>query len=337
MNKPLPSLCCLLGLAVLSAAHAGPRPSYGPQLEGFDYPYPVTRHALSSQGQSLSMAYMDVPPQGEANGRTALLLHGKNFCAATWEQTIAVLSERGFRVIAPDQIGFCRSSKPEGYQFSFAQLAHNTRQLLQALKVERATVIGHSMGGMLASRFALNYPEQVEQLVLVNPIGLEDWQAEGVPYAPIEQLYQAELKTDFDSIKAYQRKFYYNGQWKPEYDRPVEMLAGLYAGEGREIVAWNQAQTSDMVFTQPVIHEFARLQAPTLLLIGNQDRTAPGANRAPQAVAERLGNYPVLARDAAQRIPQATLVTFAELGHSPQIEAPEGFHRALLQGLEARR
>jgi len=186
VNKPLPSLCCLLGLAVLSAAHAGPRPSYGPQLEGFDYPYPVTRHALSSQGQSLSMAYMDVPPQGEANGRTALLLHGKNFCAATWEQTIAVLSERGFRVIAPDQIGFCRSSKPEGYQFSFAQLAHNTRQLLQALKVERATVIGHSMGGMLASRFALNYPEQDEQLVLVNPIGLEDWQAEGVPYAPIE-------------------------------------------------------------------------------------------------------------------------------------------------------
>jgi pimeloyl-ACP methyl ester carboxylesterase len=45
----------------------------------------------------------------------------------------------------------------------------------------------------------------------------------------------------------------------------------------------------------------------------------------------------VLARDAAQRIPQATLVTFAELGHSPQIEAPERFHRALLQGLEARR
>lgn len=336
MKKTMSSLMFAAGLALVPSLHAEQRPVYGPQLEGFSYPHPIERYAFSSQEKALSMAYMDVEPEGKANGRTVVLLHGKNFCAATWQETIAVLSQNGYRVIAPDQIGFCSSSKPQGYQFSFSQLAHNTEALLQSLDVDRVTVIGHSMGGMLAARFALNYPRMVEQLVLVNPIGLEDWQAEGVPYAPIDQMYQSELKTDFDKIKAYQQKFYYNGQWKPEYDRWVNMLAGMYAGEGKEIVAWNQAQTSEMLFTQPVIHEFEKISMPTLLLIGGKDRTAPGANRAPDEVAQRLGNYPELGRQAAALIPEATLVPFPELGHSPQVEAPQAFHKALLRGLKAR-
>ena len=336
MKKAMPSLMFAAGLALAPSLHAEQRPVYGPQLEGFSYPYPIERYDFSSQEKALSMAYMDVEPEGKANGRTVVLLHGKNFCAATWQKTIAVLAQNGYRVIAPDQIGFCSSSKPQGYQFSFAQLAHNTQALLQSLSVDQVTVIGHSMGGMLAARFALNYPNRVEQLVLVNPIGLEDWQAEGVPYASIDQLYQGELKTDFDKIKTYQKKFYYNGNWKPEYDRWVNMLAGMYAGEGKEAVAWNQAQTSEMLFTQPVIHEFEKISMPTLLLIGGKDRTAPGASRAPEEVAQRLGNYPELGRKAAALIPKATLVPFPELGHSPQVEAPQVFHKALLNGLRAR-
>lgn len=332
--KALPLLILASTIALTPALHAEQRPSYGPHLEGFSYPHPLKHHEFSSQRQPLFMGYLDIAPTGEANGRTAVLMHGKNFCAATWEATIEVLSGHGYRVIAPDQVGFCSSSKPEGYQFSFAQLAHNTRALLQSLGVDEVTLIGHSMGGMLASRFALNYPESVEQLVLVNPIGLEDWQAKGVPYASIDELYQGELNTDFDRIKGYQQKFYYDGDWKPEYERWVTMLAGMYAGEGRELVAWNQAQTSEMVFTQPVIHEFDRLEVPTVLLIGGKDRTAPGANRATEEVAERLGDYPELGRRAAAMIPDATLVPFPELGHSPQVEAPEVFHEALLQSLE---
>ncbi|ANF23903.1 alpha/beta fold hydrolase [Stutzerimonas stutzeri] len=336
MKRAISSLMFVAGLALVPALHAEQQPTYGPHLEGFEYPHPIKRFEFSSQRQPLTMAYMDVTPAGKANGRTVVLMHGKNFCAATWEESIAVLSQKGYRVIAPDQIGFCSSSKPEAYQFNFAQLAHNTRALLQSLDIEQATVIGHSMGGMLASRFALNYPQMVEQLVLVNPIGLEDWQEKGVPYAPIEELYQNQLKTDFEKIKAYQQKFYYNGSWKPRYDRWVNMLAGMYAGDGKEIVAWNQALTSDMVFTQPVIHEFDTLSVPTLLLIGGKDRTAPGANRAPEDVAQRLGDYPELGRQAAAMIPDATLVPFPELGHSPQVEAPDVFHEALLDGLKTR-
>lgn len=79
------------------------------------------------------MGYMDVPAKGQANGRSVLLMHGKNFCAATWETTIDALSQAGYRVIAPDQVGFCTSSKPSHYQYSFQQLASNTYALLEHL------------------------------------------------------------------------------------------------------------------------------------------------------------------------------------------------------------
>jgi pimeloyl-ACP methyl ester carboxylesterase len=189
------------------------------------------------------------------------------------------------------------------------------------------------MGGMLAARLALMFPEVTERLVMVNPLGLEDWQAEGVPYAPVDQVYQAELRTTFESIKAYQLKYYYNGRWKPEYDRWVDMAAGLYGGSGRELVAWNQALTADMIFTQPVVHEFGNIRVPTTLMIGGMDRTAPGAARAAPDLAQRLGRYPELGRRAATTIPGATLIEFPELGHSPQVEAPERFHEALLRAL----
>jgi pimeloyl-ACP methyl ester carboxylesterase len=336
MKLLISTLAIATALSVFAPAPVAAQVNYGPQLEGFDYPYPVQPFAFTSQGKSSAMAFMDVAPKSAPNSRTAVLLHGKNFCGATWERTIDVLAQAGFRVIVPDQIGFCASTKPEGYQFSFNQLAANTHALLASRGIARATLIGHSMGGMLAARFAISYPQAVEQLVLVNPIGLEDWQAEGVPYATIDQLYEGELRTSFESIKAYQQRFYYNGQWKPEYDRWVAMLAGMYAGPGRSIVAYNQAQTSDMVFTQPVVHEFGRISTPTLLLIGGRDRTAPGANRAPKEIAERLGNYPELGRRAAKSIPNATLVEFPELGHSPQVEAPDQFHEALLRGIKSR-
>lgn len=321
------------GAAISDAAFADTKPSYGAQLEGFDYPYPIKRFDFTSQGQPVSMAYMDIGPTADPNGRTVVLLHGKNFCGATWEGTIKVLIAAGYRVVVPDQIGFCASTKPKGYQFSFSQLADNTHKLLASLGVEKATVMGHSMGGMLAARYALAYPNDTAKLVMVNPLGLEDWKAKGVPYATIDQMVQGELKTSADSIKAYQLKFYYNGQWKPDYDRWVDMAAGLYAGAGRDIVAYNQAQTSEMIYTQPVVYEFEAIKVPTVLMIGMTDKTAPGANRATPEIAATLGNYAELGKQAAKAIPQAQLIEFPKLGHSPQVESPAEFHEALLKVL----
>ncbi len=186
-------------------------PVYGPELQGFPYPFPVQHFAFTSQGTAMQMAYMDVAPTGPANGRTAVLLHGKNFCAATWEGTIRTLSGAGWRVVAPDQIGFCASTKPAHYQYSFQQLAANTHALLEPLGIARATVIGHSTGGMLGIRYALMYPDATAQLVLVDPIGLEDWKALGVPWIGVDGWYKRELKVSADGIRAYERATYYAG------------------------------------------------------------------------------------------------------------------------------
>jgi pimeloyl-ACP methyl ester carboxylesterase len=278
------------------------------------------------------MAYMDVRP-AQPNGKTVVLLHGKNFCAATWEGTIAPLRDAGYRVVVPDQVGFCKSTKPQAYQFGLHQLASNTHALLGSLGIDRAIVVGHSMGGMLAMRYALMYPGETGGLVLVNPIGLEDWKAKGVPLVTVDQLYQRELKTSFESIKNYQRSTYYAGEWKPDYDRWVSMLAGMYAGDAGQLVAWNQALTSDMVLSQPVIHEIDQITVPTVLMIGQKDTTAIGRDRAPPELAKTLGNYPELGRRAHERIKGSELVAFPELGHSPQVQDPRAFNRALLEQL----
>ncbi|MGY2173563.1 alpha/beta fold hydrolase [Pseudomonas azotoformans] len=331
---PLIRTFCITGLLAVSTAPAFAA-SYGPELQGFEYPYPLKHFEFQSQGKSLQMGYMDVPAKGQANGRSVVLMHGKNFCGATWEGSIKALSDAGYRVIAPDQIGFCSSSKPDHYQYSFQQLATNTHQLLEKLGIQKATILGHSTGGMLATRYALMYPEQTEQLAMVNPIGLEDWKALGVPSLTVDQWYARELKVSADGIRNYQLNTYYVGRWKPEYERWVDMYAGLSNGPGHTLVAWNSALIYDMIFTQPVYYEFTNLQMPTLLLIGTSDNTAIGKDIAPPAVKAKLGDYAVLGKQVAKLIPHATLVEFPGLGHAPQMEEPAQFHKALLQGLNA--
>ena len=89
---------------------------------------------------------------------------------------------------------------------------------------------------MLATRYSLMYPQAVEQLVMVNPIGLEDWKAKGVPWRSVDQWFERELNTSAEGIRNYEQRTYYGGNWKPEYDRWVDMLAGL--NNGRAIARW---------------------------------------------------------------------------------------------------
>jgi pimeloyl-ACP methyl ester carboxylesterase len=302
-------------------------PRFDAVLGGYAYPFEVHFAELREQRQAVSMAYMDVRPD-KPNGHTVVLLHGKNFTASYWEPTIRWLVARGYRVIAPDQIGFGKSSKPAAFQYSFHQLAENTHALLDAAGVKQASVVGHSMGGMLAVRYALMFPECVEKLVLVNPIGLEDWKSV-VPYRTIDQWYEQEMKATADTVREYQRTSYYDGKWKPEYERMIEVAAGVTRHRDYPIVAWASALTYDMIFTQPVVYEFPLLRVPTLLVIGQRDRTALGRAWAPKNVAANLGDYPALGRKAAAAIPGAKLVEIPAVGHLPQVEAFDAYTEAL--------
>ena len=178
----------------------------------FTYPWPVKLYEFKTQhAQTFEMAFMDLAPIGIPNNKTALLMHGRNFCGPTWNATALILSQAGYRVILPDQIGFCKSSKPDRYQFSLLGL-------MEILGIEKVTLIGHSMGGMLATRFSLMFPTNVTELVLVNPIGLEDWKALGIPWQDLDTTYASERVSNYASIRAYEQATYYVGTWSPAYD-----------------------------------------------------------------------------------------------------------------------
>ncbi|RFS17968.1 alpha/beta fold hydrolase [Emticicia sp. C21] len=301
-------------------------------LENYKYPFPVRSITINSQKQELQMVYMDVKPV-KPNGKVIMLLHGKNFNGAYWRQTADALTKAGYRVIIPDQIGFGKSSKPLNYQYSFQDLAKNTRQILDGLGITNVSVLGHSMGGMLATRFVLMYPDIIEKFILVNPIGLEDYKLK-VPYAGIDVTYQKELKQTYESLKKYQQTNYYDGQWKPAYEEWLALIAGWTLNKDYPIIAWNSALTSDMIMTQPVVYEFGKVKAPTLLIIGQRDRTAIGKDSAPKELQSTMGNYPELGRQTQAKIANSKLVPINGVGHLPHIEAFDQFIKPLLDFLK---
>ncbi|WP_272023062.1 alpha/beta fold hydrolase [Olleya namhaensis] len=302
------------------------------QLSNYQYPFPVSTLQLNIQNQDLEMAYMDVKPENY-NGKNIVLFHGKNFNGAYWKTTIDALTKEGYRVIVPDQIGFGKSSKPEHFHYTFQQLAQNTKTLLDTLDVNKTSVLGHSMGGMLATRFALMYPETTDKFILENPIGLEDWKLK-VPYKPVEWWYANELKKNYEGIKKYQLVNYYDNKWKPEYDQWVNLLAGWTLNSSYKTIAWNNALTYDMIFTQPVVYEFKNITAPTLLIIGTRDRTALGKPLVSEDVRKTMGLYSQLGKTTHKAIPNAKLVEIKNVGHLPHIEKFDSFIKPLIEFLK---
>jgi pimeloyl-ACP methyl ester carboxylesterase len=258
-------------------------------LTNYEYPFPVQFLEVNNQRQALKMAYMDIKPDNY-NNKNIVLFHGKNFNGAYWESTIKALTKEGYRVIVPDQIGFGKSSKPDNFQYTFQQLAENTKKLLDDLNIKKTTILGHSMGGMLATRFALMYPETTEKLVLENPIGLEDWKLV-VPYKPVDWWYESELKQNYEAIKKYQMTNYYDGKWNADFQKWAELAAGWTTAPDYNKVAWNSALMYDMIFTQPVLYEFKNIKSPTLLIIGTRDKTAIGKQLVSEEIKKTMGNY----------------------------------------------
>lgn len=300
-------------------------------LENVSYGYPVKYLPIKAENQDLRMAYLDVKPSAKANSKTVMLFHGKNFGGYYWKEVIDRLSKEGYRVIVPDQIGFGKSSKAI-LHYSFHEMAKHNKALMDSLNIDKAFILGHSMGGMLATRFALMYPEKTEKLLLENPIGLEDYR-EFVPYKNAEENYTAELKKTAASIKAYYENSYFP-VWKPAYDYLVEIGAGPIFSADYPRFAMVAALTAVMIYEQPVVHEFKNIKVPSVLFIGTKDHTIVGKNLLSKAEQAKYGQYKTLGKQTAAKIPGAKLVAFEGVGHIPHIEVFEDFMKELLRVLK---
>lgn len=336
--KPLLGLAFFCALAVPAGAqNASWNAPLGISLESVIYPAPVHFLPLKNGGQDVRMAYMDAPSQVFAL-RTVkpktpvLLLHGKNFGGYYWGNVVRRLNREGFRVIVPDQIGFGKSSKPD-IPYSFGMLADNTVKLLDTLKIPKVMVVGHSMGGMLATYLAAHYPTRVERLVLENPIGLEDY-GKATGKVPLEKLYANELKdTNPAKIRAFYKNYFHT--WKEKFGYLTQIR--IRVTKSGEYPRWakSSAQTYKMILEQPVVDEFAKVRAPSLLIIGQSDRTVVGKNYMRPEVARQFGNYPALGVRTMRRMKNAIEVEIPNTGHIPHLESPATYEDALKRFLLA--
>ena len=262
------------GAAVLAQSDMPPTPQdIAPgsvTSEDVPYPHPVAYLPLTVYGQQVRLAYMDVRP-ASPNGRTVVLFHGMNFAGFYWGGPIEALRREGFRVVVPDQIGFGRSSKPI-IPYHFHDMALNTRRLLQHLNIARVAIVGHSMGGMLAARFATQYPDVVERLVIYNPIGLTDGRYTQ-PWASTDDVYTRVLASTYQSIRASLFRYVSHrpAAWNDEFERFVRVRYAWTLGADWPRYAMVQALLSQMPYLDPVVDDWAHIKAPTLVFGGRED------------------------------------------------------------------
>jgi pimeloyl-ACP methyl ester carboxylesterase len=330
MNRILPIAICastLLTLPALAAETTTLEP-YGIDLEGFAYPYPVSLFPVVNDGEQLRMAYMDVGASGQPNGRTVVLLHGRNFPSSYWAPVIKTLRDAGFRVVVPDQIGFGKSSKPGG-ELHFDTLARNTIALLDHLQVAQFDVIAHSMGGMLAVRIARTYPDRVTHLVLTAPIGLEDYRLY-VPPVPTEKIIEAEDKLTADG---YRKQLETNYALKLPPDQVTPFIDSRFnIKDSADYPRWLRAFVASyqMIYREPVVHEIPLLSQPTLFVMGADDHNAPGRPNAPEPLRAKMGHNAELAQGLAKLMPDARAEVIPNTGHLVFLEARDKYDALVL-------
>jgi pimeloyl-ACP methyl ester carboxylesterase len=288
--------------------------------EDVPYPHPVSYLTFVSYGQDVRMAYMDRAPTSQPNGRAVVLLHGMNFAGFYWAGPIETLRAAGFRVIVPDQIGFGRSSKPIA-PYNFHDMALNTKRLLEHVGVAKAAIVGHSMGGMLATRFAASYPDFTERLVLYSPIGVTDPRRDR-PYRPIDEIYKSVLGYTYQQAYATMRRYFPSPQaWKPEYEKLARLHYGWTLSGEWPRLAMVRALLQQQVYVDPVVDDWVRIKARTLVMGGTID----GAD------------FPGAARRIAATIPNGQLFLEEGAGHLLHYERPNVFDRELLKFLNSDR
>jgi pimeloyl-ACP methyl ester carboxylesterase len=176
-------------------------------------------------------------------------------------------------------------------------------------------VVGHSMGGMLAARFATQYPAVVERLVLYNPIGLSDARYDR-PLANPDDSYKQTLGSTFQTVKASLMRYVAHNPaaWTPQFEEYAKIRYSWTMSPDWPRLAWVQTLLSQVQTADPVVYDWAHIKAPTLVFGGEDDM-----------LAGPKGTFAERAKFIANTIPNGNgkLLLLPGLGHVPHMEAPE--------------
>ena len=253
------------------------------------------------------------------SGPTLMLLHGLGTSSETWVPTIRALVDR-FTVYAPDLLGHGQSSG--------APLRGSVEPLVKALnefcaeqRIETAAVVGHSLGGLVAVRFALDHPDRVSHLVLVDAGGIGEEMSWLLRLAAIPLLGKLVFGPSRLWLKHYNDRLFVPGNVDTNLLRSIHRSRTLHvtAGFMRRAVGMS-ADMLGPVESAYLLPRLGEIAAPVLVLWGEQDRLFP---------VEQLDSV----REAC---PLVEIRTFPDVGHWPYAEVPDGFNAALIDFLERR-
>ena len=251
-------------------------------------------------------------------GSKIVLLHGGNGSIEFWLYNLAALA-RHHQVYAFDMVGSGRSDYPDG-SYSLGYQAKFLHGLMAALKIDRATLIGNSMGGGVALVFTQLYPDRVDKLVLVDSMGLGREISLGIRLITLPAIVNL-LRPGRWMIPAMLKSNFYDRQQLPpawiEFRYPIFAIPGrnqviLRLGQSNFNLAGVRAEVY-----QPIVASLAHITQQTLIIWGEYDRIIPVKH----------------AYVAAEGIPNSQLAIFPNCGHHPYLEYPAKFDRLVLDFL----
>ena len=307
---------CLLGQTAPPSTAPEAWGAVSINMEEIDYPYPVSYFNFSVYGEEVRVAYMDVAPKGQPNGRTVIFHHGGLYYGWYWEHQIEALSSAGYRVIAKDRLGWGKSSKPL-IPYSINLWASNTARLMDHLEISEAALVGHSIGGQMVTRFAFLYPDRITHLVTVNQVGLTDRRA-GRGFRALSGEIESNPDMDevYGSLLQWAEENY--STWQPAFMKHMRIRYGhRLSGDWPRLAQVNQL-TGHMRAMDTVVNDWQHIQTKTLILGGEDD-------------------YPSFSREAkraAEVFPNAETFLIPGVGHNPHEEVPDIVSTQLIKFLE---
>ncbi|MBB6609739.1 alpha/beta hydrolase [Pontibacter sp. Tf4] len=309
-------LCLHAQCQAPAATSAAPATTTDAVFENLNYKYPVKKLKLAN---GTTIAYTD---QGKGP-ETLIFIHGLGSYLPAWDKNIGELS-RNYRTIALDLPGYGKSSK-ENVQVGMAAYAQAVLALMDELKIKQAVLVGHSMGGQIAITAALQAPERVKKLVLAAPAGLETFTE------PQKQLFKATVtpesvqKTPDEKAVANIKVNFYQMPADAQFmiDDRLKMAQSADFGNYSKAVAASVAAMVD----EPVYDKLPQLQAPTLIVFGEQDALIPNKYLNPNLTTQAVANT------GKEKIKNSQVVLLPQAGHFVQYEQADAFNKAVREFL----
>jgi pimeloyl-ACP methyl ester carboxylesterase len=264
---------------------------------------------------------------GPRNAPAVILIHGFGGSTFSWRKTLLALADAGYRAVALDLKGFGLATKQYDGDYSHGSQATFTLGVVHSLGIERATLVGHSMGGNVAAHFALRYPERVDKLVIVDGaiisqeldgssfLGLAGWLVRFPPIRRWARHALLRLLTPEWVSETLRMAVYW-----PESVTP-DMVAGYLAPQTLENWDWALLGILRDAHKNALSVSLTAIAAPILIIWGEEDTWVP------LSAGRRLH----------KALPNSELYLIPGAGHLPMEETPDAFNARLLAFLELNR